>query len=384
MYYISDRIKYTENFATRFNSKIGDNIKYTVGIRMSGIDPSSKSEYPYSIIYYGSVTVLGGTQNIYLNDIIAPHLYDHSNISPSDITYTPNVNYNLSKPMIMVDVQISFPNHNITSEYKNILQYYQDPTSQRGEEIDLYSTTPKLYNFLDQRTNVVPRVPRLETLAEEFWFGVNGGATKGYWSSNTKYRLAGKLASQTTNYKQYTSTYPVWVKNVEGVSYQELIGTDLTIDDGMASYKANEIWLADQSGSLVSKVANIDECPADYYLIWMDRTGSYQCQPFTKKVSRTENITSTTVINMLDESRPAITSIKNTWTLNSDWLNKDEYNAFESLFVSPYLYLYDTKIDKGYWVNCDTKQWTSKTKFDKKLFNLSLSVSSIASQNITY
>ena len=384
MYYISDRIKYTENFVSRFNSKVGDNIKYTVGIRISGIDPSSKSEYPYSIIYYGSVTVLGGTQNIYLNDIIAPHLYDHSNISPSDITYTPNVNYNLSKPVIMVDVQISFPNHNITSEYKNVLQYYQDPTSQRGEEIDLYSTTPKLYNFLDQRTNVVPRVPRLETLADEFWFGVNGGATKGYWSSNTKYRLVGKLASQTTNYKQYTSTYPVWVKNVSGVSYQELIGTDLTIDDGMASYKANEIWLADQSGSLVSKVANIDECPADYYLIWMDRTGAYQCQPFTKKVSRTENITSTTVINMLDESRPAITSIKNTWTLNSDWLNKDEYNAFESIFVSPYLYLYDTKIDKGYWVNCDTKQWTSKTKFDKKLFNLSLSVSSISNQNITY
>lgn len=384
MYYISDRIKYSADFVARFNSKVGDNIKYTVGIRMSGIDPSSKSEYPYSIIYYGSVTVLGGTQNIYLNDIIEPHLYDHSNISPSDITYTPNVNYNLSKPMIMVDIQISFPDHNITSEYKNILQYYQDPTSQRGEEIDLYSTTPKLYNFLDQRTTIIPRVPRLETLAEEFWFGVNGGATKGYWDSNTKYRLVGKLASQTTNYKQYTSTYPVWVKNVSGVSYQELIGTDLTIDDGMASYKANEIWLADQSGSLVSKVANIDDCPSDYYLIWMDRTGAYQCQPFTKKVSRTENITSTTVINMLDESRPAITSIKNTWTLNSDWLNKDEYNAFESIFVSPYLYLYDTNLDKGYWVNCDTKQWTSKTKFDKKLFNLSLSVSSIASQNITY
>lgn len=384
MYYISDRIKYTENFVTRFDSNVGDNIKYTVGIRMSGIDPSSKSEYPYSIIYYGSVTVLGGTQNIYLNDIVAPHMYDHANISPNSATHVPTVAYNSSNPMIMVDVQISFPDYDITSEYKNILQYYQDPTSQRGEEIDLYSTTPKLYNFLDQRTTVIPRVPRLETLAEEFWFGVNGGATKGYWADNTQYRLVGKLASLTTNYKRYTSTYPVWVKNVSGVAYQELIGTDLTIDDNMAYYKANEIWLADQSGSLVSKVANIDDCPADYYLIWMDRTGAYQCQPFTKKVSRTENITSTTVINMLDESRPAITSIKNTWTLNSDWLNKDEYDAFESIFVSPYLYLYDAKIDKGYWVNCDTKQWTSKTKFDKKLFNLSLSVSSIASQNIIY
>lgn len=376
MYYISDRIKYSTDFVSLFGSNVGDTIKYTVSIRMSGIDPSTKSEYDYTPIYYGSVTVLGGTQNIYLNDIIAPHMYDHSNMSPNDATYVPYVNLNLSKPMIIIDAQLSFPDHSRSFEYKNILQYYQDPTSQRGENIDLYSTTSKLYNLLTQRTNVVPRVPRLETSAEEFWFGVNGAATKGYWTDNTKYRLVGKLDSQTTNYKQYTSTYPIWVKNVSGVSYQELISTD---------YKANEIWLASQSGSLVSKVANIDECPSDYYLIWMDRTGAYQCQPFTKKVTRTENISTTSITNMFDEVRPAITSVKNTWTLNSDWLNEEEYNAFESIFVSPYLYLYDTTLDKGYWVNCDTKQWTARNKKnDKKLFNLSLSVSTIADQNIIY
>ena len=384
MYYISDKIK-CSIIPTTLGSKVGDIVKYTVSIRMSGIDPSTKSEYTYTPIYYGSIVVMGGTQHIYLNDIISPHLYDHANISPSDITYVPNVNYNISSPMIVVDVKVAFPELDSTYEYKNILQYYQDPTSQRGEEIDLYSTTSKLYNFLDQRTNVVPRVPRLETSADEFWFSVNGGATQGYWSGNTKYRLVGKLNSKKSNYKQYTSPYPVWVKNVGALSYQELIGTDLTIDDGMSDYKANEIWLADQSGTLVSKVATIDDCPSDYYLIWMDRTGSYQCQPFSKKVTRTENITNTNIVNMLDEVRPAITSIKNTWTLNSDWLSEDEYKAFESIFVSPYLYLYDTKLDKGYWVNCDTKQWIEKNKKNnKKLFNLSLSLSNISDQNIIY
>ena len=33
------------------------------------------------------------------------------------------------------------------------------------------------------------------------------------------------------------------------------------------------------------KIGEFDECPSDFYLIWMDRTGAYQCQPFNKKVS---------------------------------------------------------------------------------------------------
>ena len=36
------------------------------------------------------------------------------------------------------------------------------------------------------------------------------------------------------------------------------------------------------------------------------------------------------------------------WKLNTKWLNKEVYPFYESIFVSPYLQLYDAKEDKLY------------------------------------
>jgi hypothetical protein len=331
-------------------------------------------------------------------------MYDHKYISPRQPQPTPTLIYEeenidnspveLGTPTevekFFIDINILFPKHNKNYEIFGVIQFYPnkdhilpsiiplsyDETVAGGVSNGIFfwnrhtgaNEGSPMYNVLNLSTKIAPRIPILKK-ADNFWLGmmlIDQTAYDGLYPKTfdiQDYSDAVKYSIVANN--------PTFTYNIGGEDYVKMT-------EGVQKH------LCIRTPARYTIIANIDECPSDYYLIWMDRTGAYQCQPFTKKVSRTENITTTTVMNMLDVSRPAVTTIKNTWTLNSDWLNKDEYNAFESIFVSPYLYLYDTKIDKGYWVNCDTKQWTSKTKFDKKLHNLSVTVSSIAPQNIVY
>ena len=366
MIYLSDKIFFTKDFG---NITAGTTLDYVVSIRVHGINPSTKEKYTFSPIYYGRLTVLGGTQRILLNDIIEPHMYDHQYLK-SDTTST-----DYGAPYY-IDVQITFPSLNDSTTITNILQYYKDAETPKGQNWD--DATPTIYNVLNQRTTILPRVPRLETTADNFFFGALLYGTEAYWTNNTKFSFLGIKDSTIYIKKIITSRGSTIAKPYANIDYQKLVGVE-------ANVKIDEIWVGDADYNKITKLADVDECPSDYYLIWMDRTGAYQCQPFTKKVIHSESISNTTITNEYEEMRPAITSIQNKWTLNSDWLNENEYKAYESIFVSPYLYLYNTKLDEGYWVNCDTKQWTSKNhKNNKGLFNLSLTVSSIATQNITY
>jgi hypothetical protein len=109
-------------------------------------------------------------------------------------------------------------------------------------------------------------------------------------------------------------------------------------------------------------VAYLDDCPSDYYVIWQDRTGAYQCQPFSKKSTYRENIDTSYLTNELGEERPYRKSIQSEWTLNSDWLTEEGYKAHESLLTSPKIHLFDTKNDMMWEVNCTNSQWEDKTK----------------------
>ena len=132
-------------------------------------------------------------------------------------------------------------------------------------------------------------------------------------------------------------------------------------------------------------LAEYDSCLHDYYLIWCDRSGGYQCQPFNSHTTLKEDITTTSITNLLDESRPIIKSISNSYSLKSDWLTFNEYNTYESIFVSPYLYLYDVKMDKLVPVTCSEKQWTEKNLVNtKKPFNLQITLTAAHTENILY
>lgn len=132
-------------------------------------------------------------------------------------------------------------------------------------------------------------------------------------------------------------------------------------------------------------IAIVDECPSDYYLIWIDRTGAYQCQPFNGKVTLSESLSTNYRYDSIDTEIPFNKKVTDKWNLNSNWLTYEEYKAYESIFTSKYLYLFDTKNDEGWEVVLDTNKWTEKTKENKdKMFNLQLDMHSARPQNILY
>lgn len=384
MLYLSDPIYIERNFE---KNNVGSYLSYSVHIRPIGVNPNTYTKEPYKQIYQGHIYVTGQNQRIYLNDIITPHLYDHSYIKPQISIDTDGncigmvkseFDYPVSNVRVRVEYDGNFPYDEI-----DVLQYYAD-----NQEHDVLSENIEeddnslIINLLNLRTYVYPRVPRIDKVTNKFWVGAKFMITKGLWDSSNERCLEwtaldpeDKVKTIATRYidedEQSRSQY-AW--NITGADYMQL-----------SRINGKNFGITNTFSSSETKIGELDDCPSDFYLIWMDRTGAYQCQPFNKKTIRKENINTTNIINSIEETRPILKSVTNTWILNSDWLNFDEYRAYESIFTSPYLYLYDYKNDEGYWVNCTNKSWEEKNSSNtKKPFNLTINLESNQSQNIMY
>lgn len=401
MYYLSDPI-YFESYFEQY-APIGSSLTYVVYMRMSGVKPSSLSPYNYEVIYRGHIYVAGGKQRIYLNDIIESQLSERDYFKPKLVGENDApIEMGTSNPKCIVDVRFVLNDQSESQadyeEFLNIVQYYKDSRTPRGIDIQLNSASILGYNLLNQRTNVLPRIPLLPYSTNNFWLGCLFAGTKGFWDySNLEgdpvYMIASKNENNQLpedlpdlNYALYDSTDSVFSVNITGDKYSDLLSS---------SYNSTEVGIipVDQQHydddfttmQSYTPIAKVDECPADYYLIWMDRTGAYQCQPFTKKVRLKENIQTTNIINNVDQTRPVLKSVTDVWTVNSDWLTEEEYKAYESIFVSPYIYLFDTNLNEGYWVNITNNVWEEKTyKNNGKPFNLQLTLQSNRAQNIIY
>lgn len=130
----------------------------------------------------------------------------------------------------------------------------------------------------------------------------------------------------------------------------------------------------------------IDICPSRYYLQWRDRYGSMQMQPFSKTETYSEDFTRSEVKNYYDTRRLANIKIQPKWKLNSAWIPFEEVYYYESLFISPWIKLVDTKEDVVYDVILKGNNFIEKTyrNNDLKLWNLQVEVEQTNVQNILW
>ena len=133
-------------------------------------------------------------------------------------------------------------------------------------------------------------------------------------------------------------------------------------------------------------VATIDYCPARYYLQWRDRYGSMQMQPFNKAETYSEDFTRTEIKNYQDTRRLSGIDIQPKWKLKSAWIPFDLVPYYESLQVSPWVKLYDTKEDQLYDVILKDTAFTEKTfrNNDRQLWSLEVECEQTDKQNILY
>lgn len=123
-----------------------------------------------------------------------------------------------------------------------------------------------------------------------------------------------------------------------------------------------------------------------FFLKWKDRYGMTQCQPFSGTELYEENFEKTHTKNFKNERKLVQITNQPKWKLNSNWISQDLYPFYESIFVSPWLQLYDAKFDKLYEVLLTDNTYTEKTfkNQGRQLFNLQLEVEQSKTQNILF
>lgn len=133
------------------------------------------------------------------------------------------------------------------------------------------------------------------------------------------------------------------------------------------------------------KVAEIKSCKERYYLLWQDRYGSYQSQPFKGKMEYSEDITNEEILSYTGRRRKSNVVIQPKWKLNSGWLKEQLFPFYESIYVSPILKLYDTKTGHEYDVILEDTPYVEKKYLnDKKLLSIELNLQATETQNIIY
>lgn len=130
--------------------------------------------------------------------------------------------------------------------------------------------------------------------------------------------------------------------------------------------------------------AQFDMCPSQYYVQWIDRYGTYQCQPFSK-ISTFSNDYSTTLMISYDKvKKPIFKTVNSTWNLNSEYIPEDKLPYYESLFVSDKVILYDAKNDASYNVVLTDTKFVEKTfaNQQRRMFNLQITLEKANEQYI--
>ena len=130
--------------------------------------------------------------------------------------------------------------------------------------------------------------------------------------------------------------------------------------------------------------AQIDMCPAQYYVQWIDRYGTYQCQPFSKISTFSNDYSTTHMISYDKVKKPIFKTVNSTWNLNSEFIPEDKLPYYESLFVSDKVILYDAKNDMSYNVVLTDTKFVEKTfaNQQRRMFNLQITLEKANEQYI--
>lgn len=349
-------------------------------------------------------------QKLYLNDLLSSYADNYSWMSYDNVYKFNNLSYGNTVYKIQlqpIDKAFTRIIYTIGSNtgFKDVALWFDNKRTNNGTGFDMSwftNSKPEGFNLLSKRTKVLPRIPKLNLDSTDFFIGTSIAINKGWvdYSTFNNTKLF-RIVALDKDKNLIISNDDILSKRIHEASngvISMLIGGYLTagtspgvLDNTNFKYLAvapvHGTGTTPQWDDITNNIiiAEYDDCIADYYLIWCDRTGGYQCQPFSKKSTLTEDIATSTLINSYDEERPYLKSITNKWTLNSDWLSFDEYLAYESIFTSPYTYLFDTKFNELTPVICTDKTWSEKTnKNTKKPFNLKITVAENRKQNILY
>ena len=223
--------------------------------------------------------------------------------------------------------------------------------------------------------NLPPRVPYIST--NNYCLAFAGYVTDGLLNRNDLYAYTYGVNDYDTDTLRKHTIVLTNNNYCSVVSLESLFDDTYPITtDGYSDYS---IWF------MGDEVAKIDICPAKYYLMWQDRAGSFQSQPFDKVSTYSETFDREYITNYKGVKRPTTITTSPKIKVQTGYIDEKLYPYYESIFTSPYLLLYDTKEDKSYLVNV-TGDYTEKTfkNQGRQMFNIQLDLEFAKNQNMVY
>lgn len=332
----------------------------------------------YNPIYVGTIFCTGGMQQLHLNDII-------ESVS-DDFGWFRTQSQNTNQTGVLMNFRIDFDN-SITYYLHDVLNAYRIPNTAKEDVFTDDSGEIKLMS--EYGNGMRPRIPAYIAEDSDFFLSTNINVYAD--DASQKYGVA--IYGKTTSNPETTCFLNFKTYDINGIIEQPVIKGDVL--QHIAQYADNdnntELYLGigkvtngvyDKSQTF-NKLCDIDKCPADFYLCWLNRYGVYQCQPFHKKWEMTENVTTSNRATIYNETVPYHKTTQFNWVLNSDWLSYKEHDEFESLLTSKYVYLYNSQTQEGHYVNVTDSDWTFRNaKNTKRPFNLTINVSKSTKTNI--
>ena len=275
-------------------------------------------------VFHGRYYANGTSDKLYLNDIITNYIATQNTFGPVAGGFYTDV-FGQGNNAVLTKYRVTINETNYTTDW--VLSYYKNPNEADGSR----SYAGNFYNPLSEHDVNLPRVPRLTYATDNFWFSYNSPSL----------------------HTESGSTY-----------YTDSQSDTITANGNM--------------------VATVDACPATYYLIWQDRTGVYQCQPFNGTMNFTESSTTSSYIDVYETTRPYVKEMQYSWSLNTGLQNEKNYRTYESVISSPYCYIFNTKKDAGCWCQCTGQYTETDVVRGKKMKNLNITVASIDKNKLQY
>ena len=331
-----------------------------VKIKISGFNIAKSAQYRYTVYWSGDAEpffdgycylLKGQTEKEFdITDIIKSH-----NISTFTDDYS--MLYTTYSIVLMVD-EVNYTNQ------ETIANIYRYPNRKLDMETDFanYDGSPMLQGFNGRELKLTPHYPILK-------------------GSTFKFDLV--YFNRTLTEKSiiiYNNQYPVDYSPENSV-----LSKSMTIGN-LIGDRLDPTDIKFDTGFRVITVAVLDVPHSRYYLKWRDRYGSFQCQPFCKTTTYSEGLDKKQLLTYDLHKKIYSVDITPTWKINSGWIDQELYPYFESIFISNYVELYDTKEDISYVVIVKDSDYTEKTVRNqgRSLFNLELTLELNKNQSILY
>lgn len=121
-----------------------------------------------------------------------------------------------------------------------------------------------------------------------------------------------------------------------------------------------------------------DSCNSDYYLVWVQRDGALNCQPFTNTSKFSKTFNNKNAVDVRNAEWKISATETGVWKLKSRTLTENEYKDMGQMFESPYILLLEMETGKMWYVNITSKNYEEKkrTRTDRKPIFMEVEVTS--------